>query len=48
MMLQDGGVKIWRPRQIYVGPGRREYTPVGERVAQEGPRQTPSPVVHGG
>ncbi|KAF9068261.1 peroxysomal citrate synthase [Rhodocollybia butyracea] len=25
MMLQPGGVKIWRPRQIYVGETKREY-----------------------
>jgi len=48
MMLQDGGVKIWRPRQIYVGPGKRDYVPVDERVAVEGPRKTPTPVLHSG
>ncbi|KAL1738390.1 putative citrate synthase, partial [Schizophyllum fasciatum] len=48
MMLQEGGVKIWRPRQIYVGPGRRDYATVEERVAREGPRLAPSPVVHSG
>ncbi|TRM64373.1 citrate synthase-like protein [Schizophyllum amplum] len=48
MMLQEGGVKIWRPRQIYVGPGKRDYVAVDERVAEEGPRLTPSPVVHSG
>ncbi|KAN0065772.1 hypothetical protein ACQY0O_000902 [Thecaphora frezii] len=25
MMLQKGGVKIWRPRQLYIGEGEREY-----------------------
>lgn len=25
MMLQKGGVKIWRPRQLYVGSGERKY-----------------------
>lgn len=24
-MLQKGGVKIWRPRQVYVGEGERVY-----------------------
>ncbi|KAI0635971.1 peroxysomal citrate synthase [Trametes polyzona] len=48
MMLQEGGVKIWRPRQVYVGPTKRDYVPVEERVAVEGARQTPSQVEHGG
>ncbi|TBU33323.1 peroxysomal citrate synthase [Dichomitus squalens] len=48
MMLQEGGVKIWRPRQVYVGSGKRDYVPAEERVAVEGLRQTPSKVEHGG
>ncbi|KAI8980221.1 peroxysomal citrate synthase [Trametes punicea] len=48
MMLQEGGVKIWRPRQVYVGPARRDYVPVDERVPVEGPKETPSRVEHGG
>lgn len=49
MMLQDGGVKIWRPRQIYLGSGKREYVPVDERDAGEGKLgETPSVVEHGG
>ncbi|TEB27008.1 peroxysomal citrate synthase [Coprinellus micaceus] len=48
MMLQEGGVKIWRPRQIYVGEGIREYVPVEERVAVVGSKKTPSPIVHSG
>ncbi|KAF8643266.1 hypothetical protein AX16_009150 [Volvariella volvacea WC 439] len=48
MMLQDGGVKIWRPRQIYVGAGKRDYVPMEKRVAVEGPRKTPSAVAHSG
>ncbi|KAH9928280.1 peroxysomal citrate synthase [Fomitopsis serialis] len=48
MMLQEGGVKIWRPRQVYVGAGKREYVPVGKREAVEGLGQTPSAVEHGG
>lgn len=48
MMLQEGGVKIWRPRQVYVGAGKRDYVPVDDRVAVEGLRETPSEVQHGG
>jgi len=48
MMLQAGGVKIWRPRQIYVGSGKRDYVPLDERVAVEGPKKTPSAVEHSG
>ncbi|KZT07791.1 peroxysomal citrate synthase [Laetiporus sulphureus 93-53] len=48
MMLQDGGVKIWRPRQVYAGPGQRDFVPVDERVVVKGPGQTPSVVEHGG
>ncbi|KAJ7678908.1 peroxysomal citrate synthase [Mycena polygramma] len=48
MMLQKDGVKIWRPRQIYVGAGKRDYVPVEERVAVEGPKKTPSAVEHSG
>ncbi|KAJ4477265.1 peroxysomal citrate synthase [Lentinula aciculospora] len=48
MMLQPGGVKIWRPRQIYVGASKREYVPVGERALVEGPPKTPSQILHSG
>ncbi|KAG6853971.1 hypothetical protein C0991_011833 [Blastosporella zonata] len=48
MMLQEGGVKIWRPRQIYVGEGKRDYVPLEEREAVEGPKVTPSKVIHSG
>jgi len=48
MMLQPGGVKIWRPRQIYVGEGKRDYVPVDKRVAVNGDKATPSPVPHSG
>ena len=66
-MLQNGGVKIWRPRQaslvpsyvishliiqlfskIYVGPGKRDYMPIEEREAVEGPGKTPTAVLHSG
>ncbi|RYP54471.1 hypothetical protein DL768_000777 [Monosporascus sp. mg162] len=30
-MLSPGGVKIWRPRQLYVGKGEREYVPAEQR-----------------
>jgi citrate synthase len=30
-MLQDAEQKLARPRQLYVGPGRRDYLPVGRR-----------------
>jgi citrate synthase len=30
-MLQDPEQKLARPRQLYVGPGRRSYLPVGRR-----------------
>jgi len=48
MMLQEGGVKIWRPRQIYVGETKRDYVPIDDRVAVEGPKLTPAPVMHSG
>jgi citrate synthase len=48
MMLQPEGVKIWRPRQIYVGEGKRDYVPVDKRVAVNGDKKTPHPVVHSG
>ncbi|KAI9574007.1 citrate synthase-like protein [Boletus coccyginus] len=48
MMLSPEGVKIWRPRQIYVGPSERPYVPVEERQAVEGIGKEPSVVVHSG
>ncbi|KAI0777049.1 peroxysomal citrate synthase [Irpex lacteus] len=48
MMLQEGGVKIWRPRQVYVGSGKRDYVPVDERTPVVGLKETPSFVEHGG
>ncbi|PSR99247.1 citrate synthase-like protein [Coniella lustricola] len=48
-MLQKGGVKIWRPRQIYVGEGEREYVEAEGRA--ENPEGTvfsrPVKVEHG-
>ncbi|KAF8920417.1 peroxysomal citrate synthase [Mucidula mucida] len=49
MMLQEGGVKIWRPRQqIYVGAGKRAYVPIDERLPVTGLRETPSHIEHSG
>ncbi|KAI0288018.1 citrate synthase-like protein [Russula brevipes] len=48
MMLQEGGVKIWRPRQVYVGSGKRDYVPIGERPVIQGLRVEPLPVPHSG
>lgn len=47
MMLQEGGVKIWRPRQIFVGAGKRKYVPLAERKMVE-ELKNPSPTVHSG
>ncbi|KAH7101887.1 peroxysomal citrate synthase [Auriculariales sp. MPI-PUGE-AT-0066] len=46
MMLQPGGVKIWRPRQVYLGAGKRDYVPVPDRKDDGGP--APSKVLHTG
>ncbi|KAI0001483.1 peroxysomal citrate synthase [Russula compacta] len=48
MMLQEGGVKIWRPRQVYVGSGKRDYVPVGQRSITRGLKVEPLPVPHSG
>ncbi|TFY67190.1 hypothetical protein EVG20_g4036 [Dentipellis fragilis] len=48
MMLQEGGVKIWRPRQVYTGSGKRDYIAVDKRVPEEGLKKAPIPVVHSG
>ncbi|KAM0792891.1 hypothetical protein ACM66B_002653 [Microbotryomycetes sp. NB124-2] len=34
MMLQRSGVKIWRPRQLYDGEGRRDYVPMEQRTEE--------------
>ena len=31
MMMARGGVKIWRPRELYVGEGKRDYVNMQER-----------------
>jgi citrate synthase len=30
-MISDPGMKIGRPRQLYTGPAKRDYTPIGKR-----------------
>lgn len=50
MMLQPGGVKIWRPRQVYVGAGARDFVPMDQRPAEPedsvDPKKVPSASVH--
>jgi len=48
MMLQEGGVKIWRPRQIFVGAAKRDYVPLEDRTAVEDLKKTPSDIAHSG
>lgn len=49
-MLTPSGVKIWRPRQVYLGSGERNY--VDARARKEKPDSTvfdaPVAVAHGG
>lgn len=46
-MLQPSGVKIWRPRQLYLGSGEREYEDMAKRTVKEG-SDSPAEVSHGG
>ena len=48
MMLNPSGVKIWRPRQLYVGAGQRDYVPVADRkdTSADDPKAHPSVVGH--
>lgn len=47
MLLQDGGVKIWRPRQVYIGSGARDYVDIEKRKnAAVLPRDSPAVVPH--
>jgi len=51
MMLQQGGVKIWRPRQIYVGASKRDYLPLEKRTEaaeEDGKHKAPGRVAHSG
>lgn len=49
-MLQAGGVKIWRPRQIYTGAGERDYVETSRRTEKAGAAVFDAPVAvgHGG
>ncbi|BGP53486.1 hypothetical protein JCM8202v2_001045 [Rhodotorula sphaerocarpa] len=44
-MMLSGNVKIWRPRQIYLGEGARDYAPLGgrEEKGQDGPSRVAHP-----
>ncbi|CEQ39250.1 SPOSA6832_00744, partial [Sporobolomyces salmonicolor] len=47
LMLQQNGVKIWRPRQLYVGEGEREFVEIGKRERKEnGKSGEPTKVDH--
>lgn len=50
MMLSPDGVKIWRPRQIYVGPSVRDYSPIEDRdeVDRKKVTDAPTAVFHSG
>lgn len=49
-MLTPSGVKIWRPRQLYLGESEREYVDIEGRQAQSGAGAfgAPAQVSHGG
>ncbi|KJZ73916.1 Citrate synthase [Hirsutella minnesotensis 3608] len=49
-MLQPSGVKIWRPRQLYLGEGQRDYVDLEGRQQKPGAGvfDAPSQVNHGG
>ncbi|KAG9009110.1 hypothetical protein FRB94_012506 [Tulasnella sp. JGI-2019a] len=50
MMLQQGGVKIWRPKQIYVGEAKRDYVPIEKRSenGSQGTKLKPHSIPHAG
>ncbi|KAI0200807.1 citrate synthase-like protein [Astrocystis sublimbata] len=50
MMLSASGVKIWRPRQLYVGEGERDYVETGDRQEKANANvfDAPSKIRHGG
>ncbi|KAF4999896.1 hypothetical protein FGRMN_2134 [Fusarium graminum] len=50
MMLNSSGVKIWRPRQLYIGEGEREYVETKDREAKSDATvfDAPVKVEHGG
>lgn len=49
-MLNPAGVKIWRPRQLYIGEGQRDYVESADRREKAGATvfDAPVPVSHGG
>jgi citrate synthase len=49
-MLNPSGVKIWRPRQLYLGEGERQYVDVNERQVKANSTVFDGPVEvsHGG
>lgn len=49
-MLTPSGVKIWRPRQLYLGAGERDYVEVNDRAepADKTVFDAPVQVSHGG
>lgn len=49
-MLNPAGVKIWRPRQLYLGEGQRDYVEAVHRRDKVDPTvfDAPVPVSHGG
>lgn len=48
-MLNPSGVKIWRPRQLYVGKGERDYVGLESRQSSDGGTfGAPTRVSHGG
>ncbi|KAI1113194.1 citrate synthase-like protein [Nemania sp. NC0429] len=50
MMLNPSGVKIWRPRQLYVGEGERQYVEAEDREQKADATvfDEPSAIPHGG
>lgn len=50
MMLNPSGVKIWRPRQLYVGEGERQYVEAESRKEKANATvfDEPSAIPHGG
>ncbi|KPM36215.1 Citrate synthase [Neonectria ditissima] len=49
-MLNPSGVKIWRPRQLYLGQGERDYVEIEDRKLKEDSKVFDAPVQvnHGG
>lgn len=44
-MLNPKGVKIWRPRQLYVGEGERDYVELdGRKEVDPTPANSPTEV----